>query len=782
MAKEATFGDLLRHYRLAAGLTQEELAEKAQVSPRAISDLERGARSRPWRETIGLLADALRLDPAARSLLEAAARQGSASSGSLEREPAVPDTPPRPILPVAMSSFIGREPVIAEIRQRLAETRLLTLTGPGGTGKTRLAIELAGRDAAEFPGGVYFVPLAPVRDPRSVLSTVAQVVGVKELGNRPAIDDLADGLRGRKLLLVLDNFEHVTAAAVDVAALLEACSSLTVLATSRSPLHLRGEKEAPIPPLAVPDRTRQLSDALEFESVRLFLERARAVRPDFAVTEQNAATVAEICRRLDGLPLAVELAAARIKLLAPSDLLGRLEARLRVLTGGARDLPERQQTLRNTINWSYQLLSDEEKRLFRALAVFVGGFTLEAATTVFSGKPIGDADAELATLDLLDGLLDQSLIQRADHRAETTRWTMLETIREFAEERLAESGEASAIARAHAAYFLARVVGQQAFPTMNHQLVTSIWRARERANLAATLRQFRDGGNIADGLRLAAAAWPLWVEYGPRSEGREWLTTFLRLSTAGPRTLARASALLAAGYAGIAQGDPAAARADLEEGLVIARELGDASAEVEFLHTLGMVETEIGNLAAARPRLDAALDFWRAKGNRSDLTGVLVHRGDLAAAEGDDARAHELYQESLAVGGQPEWSQRMLAYVALGDGDVTAARAFMRESLAAYRRQSFFSSQVECLNAFAGVALAQQQWVKAARLLGAIAALCRTVVGGGFHSRDRWENERFLAMGRSALGEDAFAAAVAEGQAMTLDEASAYALEGQETA
>jgi predicted ATPase/DNA-binding XRE family transcriptional regulator len=776
-----TFGDLLRRYRLRAGLTQEELAEKAQLSPRAISDLERGQRNRPWRDTIRLLAEALRLDSSDRTLLEVAARQGGTmSTGPLERGSPAPDAPRRSSLPVAMSSFVGRERAIAEIRQRLSEARLLTLTGPGGSGKTRLAAEVAGRVAAEFPGGVFFVPLAPIRDPRSVLPTVAQVVGVKESGNRSAIDDLSDAFRGRQALLVLDNFEHVAAAAEDVGALLEACPGLTILATSRSPLHLRGEKESPVPPLALPNRSRQLNDLLECESVRLFADRARAVRPDFVVTEQNAATVAEICRRLDGLPLAIELAAARTKLLSPGDLLGRLEARLRVLTGGPRDLPERQQTLRNTIDWSYQLLSDEEKRLFRTLAVFVDGFTLEAVSTVFSGAPIGDADAEVATLDLLDALVDQSLIQRDDRSAETTRWTTLETIREFAGERLAESGDGPTVARAQALYFHERVVGTrvESMVTTNHAHVPITWLERERANLLAALRWFRDEGDVSVGLYLAAAVWDLWYGNGPRSEGREWLRTFLRLTEGGPPTLARASALHQAGLSAIALSVPAAARADLEEGLAIAQEIGVRSAESDFLRALMMMETELGNFAAARERLEDGLPLQRVLADPGDLQALLAYGGDLAMAEGDVATARSRYEESLAagIGVNPQWSLRLLGFVALGEGDLPSARRYFRDSLDRYRNLDNRLGQVECLNGFAGLALAHDNPERAGRLLGAIATFQWTMFGGGFHSEDRRENERFLAAARVALSEQGFATAWAAGQSITLEEAVDFAL------
>jgi predicted ATPase/transcriptional regulator with XRE-family HTH domain len=778
-ATSVKFGDLLRSYRLAAGLTQEGLADRARVSPRAISDLERGARQHPWRETVRLLADALGLEPSERSRLEAAARVAGATS--VAAGPAAFDDASvvRHNLPVPLSSFVGRQREMAAVRQLLATTRLLTLTGPGGSGKTRLALEIARNVAEAFPDSVIFVALAATTAPTLVIPAIAQALGVKESAGHPLVQDLAEALRGQRALLVLDNFEHVADAAGNIAVLLEACPELKTLVTSRSSLHLRGEREFFVPPLSVPDRDAAAHPGriLESDAVRLFAERACAVRPDFVVTDQNAATVAEVCRRLDGLPLAIELAAAKTRTLTPAEILDRLGTRLRLLTGGARDLPARQQTLRNTIAWSYQLLSEAERVLFRRLAVFAGGCTLESAAVVGGEATIGDAEGEFATLDLLDGLVDENLIQRDGSGGDTTRFTMLETIREYAGEMLVESGEASGVARAHAAYFFARVVGEQTRPTTENMRVSEVWLERERPNLLAALRWFRDEGEAADGLRLVAATWALWYDRGPHREGREWLTTFLRLTAGGPRDLARASALLAAGLSAIASGDPAAARADLEEGLAIGRELEDAAAEADFLEALGMMETELGNLAAARPHLDAALGYERVVANRVNLTSVLVHRGDLAAAEGDDTLARSLYEESLAVGGMPEWSLRMLAYVALRDGDVSTARALLRDSLKRYRRLAYVIPQVECLSAFAGVALAEGNAVKAGRLLGAVGALLRTAIEGGFHLRDRWEHERFLAAAREKLGEDAFAAAFADGRAMTLDSAVALALE-----
>jgi non-specific serine/threonine protein kinase len=434
--------------------------------------------------------------------------------------------------------------------------------------------------------------------------------------------------------------------------------------------------------------------------------------------------------------------------------------------------------LRGTIDWSYQLLSEGERLLFRRLAIFLGGFTLESAVVVGGGATIGDAAAELATLDLLDGLVDQSLIQREESREDGTRFTMLETIREYARERLAESGEAGAVARAQAAYVLDRVVGEEARPTTDTLRVPINWLDRERPNLLAALRWLRDEGDAADGLRLAAGAWVLWYDRGPRAEGREWLRTFLMQTGGGPPSPARASALLAAGLSASALGDPAAALTDLEEGLMIARELRDRPAEADFLEALGMMETELGNLGAARRWFDAALALQRSLANPATLVSVLVHRGDLAAAEGDEARARAVYEESLAVGVMPEWSLRMLAFDALCHGEVSTAREYLLDSLARYRRLGYLLGQVECLNAFAGIALAEGNWAKTAHLLGAVGALHQSVIGGRFHARDRTENERFRAAAHAALGDAAFERAWAEGQAMSLEQALEDALAG----
>jgi non-specific serine/threonine protein kinase len=673
---------------------------------------------------------------------------------------------------------VGREREIAQVRQHLAVARLVTLTGPGGCGKTRLALRVAESVSPGFRDGVYFVPLAQLTDADAVVASIAQVLGVKESADKPILDRLKEDLRARQALLVLDNFEHVVEAAGAVAELLAGCSDLKILSTSRVPLHLQGEQVWPVPPMSIPSRANYSDALMHADAVRLFAERAQAIRPDFALSEENTGQVVESCRRLDGLPLAIELAAARLNVFSPAELLDRLGSRLRLLTGRSRDLPARQRTLRSTMDWSYQLLSDEEKRLFRRLSVFVGGFTLESAAAVGDDSAIGNFEAQFDTMELLDGLVDKSLVQRDENSPDATRFTMLETIHEFAREMLAASDEASGSARSHAAYFLAQVAGDEPRPTDTTLRAPLDWLERERYNLLTALRWFRDDGDVTGGLRLAGALWFFWYNHGPRSEGREWLATFLGRVNVDTPLLARASALLAAGYGAITVGDPAAARAELDEGLAIARNLRDRSAEADFLACLGIMESELGNLDAAGERLAAALAIHRTIGSKSDLAGTLGYLGDVVALRGDDVTARQLYEEGLALATNDGWFLGNLALVALRAKEVKQASDYLRESLARYQAAADHAGQVECLNAFAGIAIAQRRWINAARLLGAVAGLQRTVLGGGFHGDDQRENERFLAATRAWLSAEEFANAWAEGQTMTLEQALAYAEEG----
>jgi predicted ATPase/DNA-binding XRE family transcriptional regulator len=451
---------MLKRYRLDAGLTHESLAERAGLSARAISDLERGVTQAPRRDTLKLLADALRLTDDQRAALEAAARPRPAPS---ER--------PRPEhnLPAQLTSFVGREREIGLVLDllRRPDTRLVTLTGPGGTGKTRLAIRVAEELLDDVPDGIFFVALAPVADAPTIIQALAQALGVGGGPGHALEAGVADYLRDRRSLLLLDNFEHLLSGAPLVSRLLARCRDVKVLVTSRSALRLSGEQEFPLEPLPLPDLRRPppASELAQNAAVALFVERAARARPGFALSADNAAALVGICVRLDGLPLAIELAAARVKLLPPPALLARLEgsSALRLLTDGARDLPARQQTLRATIGWSYDLLAPAEQRLFARVAIFVGGCDLEAAEAVCGdGPPEGDAAAPLAPLDIevIDGvasLVDKSLLRQEEGVGDEPRFAMLDTIREFGLERLAAAGEAAELRARHARHYLAMV-------------------------------------------------------------------------------------------------------------------------------------------------------------------------------------------------------------------------------------------------------------------------------------------------------------------------------------
>jgi len=498
-ASPSTFGALLKRYRQSAGLSQELLAERAHLSIRGISDLERGVRRLPRRDTLALLATALTLSPSDQRAFEAAAL-------GLACVPATPD--PRSNLPSLPTSLIGRADELAGALARLRseDVRLLTLTGAGGVGKTRLAQAVGWALLPDFSDGVWQIELASIRETHLVIAAIAGVIGVEQTSGASLLEGLIVYLREARTLLVLDNFEHLLDAAPIVAILLQSCPLIRLLITSRAPLHLRGEHELLVRPFAVPDADRlpTLDEGARNPAIALFLQRARAVRSDFSLTAANAATVAAICRRVDGLPLALELAAAWVKFLPPAALLARLEQPLPLLTGGARDLPERHQTLRGTVAWSYDLLSHREKALFRRLAVFVGGCTVAAVESMCRA---GDGMGE-ALLGWLASLLDKNLLvqlQTTSGEEDEPRFGMLETVRDFGLECLAAVGELRRSRERHAAYFqaMAKTAEHALTGPQGHLVLARL--DREQDNLRAA-REFERGVGLDDDFELRLAA------------------------------------------------------------------------------------------------------------------------------------------------------------------------------------------------------------------------------------------------------------------------------------
>ncbi|HEV8190689.1 MAG TPA: NB-ARC domain-containing protein, partial [Ktedonobacterales bacterium] len=574
---------------------------------------------------------------------------------------------PLPSLPVPRGPLIDREQEVALVQDllRRADVGLVTLTGPGGVGKTRLAIQVAADLAHQFADGVAFVSLASLKDPDLVEPTVAQTLGVSEADGPSIGERLREYLRRRQLLLLLDNTEQLLSAAPLVTQLLDAAPRLKLLMTSREPLRVRDEQVVPVLPLALPDPQHlpDLETLARVPAVALFVERMREVQPAFALTDDNARAIAEICRRLDGLPLALELAAARSTVLPPEALLARLEHRLPLLTHGARDAPQRQQTLHNTIAWSYDLLDESDKTLFRRLAAFVGGFTLEAvgAVCVFDAASTASSSGadDGAFLEQLAQLLDKSLVQPQQGMGGEPRFTMLETIHEYAQEQLVSSGEADAVQERHANYFLA--LADQAEPHLTSP-ERDVWMERldrEGGNLRAALTWStadRDDGNAAQavqtrqtGLRLVGALAFYWVLRGAVREGRRWLEGMLERTDGTDRSAARGQALVAAGWLAWADGDLAAAAPRAEAGLSILREAGDNHWIGDAARSLGLVRMGQRNSAAARPLLEEARARFKALGDGWGEASTLYLLGMAAYFSGDRAAARARYEEGLQL-------------------------------------------------------------------------------------------------------------------------------------
>jgi non-specific serine/threonine protein kinase len=697
-------------------------------------------------------------------------------------------------LPIQPTALVDREDGVASLTAwlRRSDVRLVTLTGPGGVGKTRLGLQVAAELSDTFADGVWYVRLSRLTDPALVLPTIAQTLGLHETGSQPSEEVLQEHVRTRQLLLLLDNFEQVVGAAPSVANLLATSPALKVLVTSRVMLHLRGEKEYVVPPLGLPSAAEaQHLPAPErlsqYAAVALFIERARDAMPDFQVTNATAPAVAEICARLDGLPLALELAAARVKVLPPPALLQRLDHQLPLLTGGARDLEARQQTMRNTLAWSYGLLAPHEQRLFRRLGVFVGGWTLEVAEAVCTA-PQG---AEPLGMDLLEGLsalVDQSLVQQQSlatngEMGGELRFGMLHVIREHALEQLRMSGEEDALRRAHANCFLA--LAKEAGPHLFRvEQVDWLGRLeREQSNVRAALGWAREHGEVALGLRLATAIWGYWWQRGPFSEARGWLDEFLALDaelSAVPADV-RAQARLGVGELALGQGDAAAARVALEAALVLARAAGDQRTMAEALGSLGILATHQDDAQVAKAYLEEGLSVARALGDSRSIARLLNNLGVLAYFRGEWPDATERFEEALALsqalGNRLRTASCLmsLGWVATHQGDLERAVALEREALTLFWALGNQRRSAEALESLAMTAGVAGEGVRAARLLGTVAAM-RETIGAPQSEALRKDMDQAVVAARAALGEEGWAAAFAASQALSLEEAIAEAL------
>jgi predicted ATPase/class 3 adenylate cyclase len=548
-------------------------------------------------------------------------------------------------LPSQLTSFVGRDQEIAQAIELLATTRLLTLTGPGGTGKTRLALQVGAEVLAEFGDGVFFVDLSPVTDPALVPSAVAQAVGVQEAAGQPILEVLKGHLRDRELLLIVDNFEQVADAGPAIEEFLTGAPKLKVLVTSRVVLSLRGEQEYAVPPLDPPDPNRvpELSTFCRIEAVRLFMDRAVAVQPGFRVTERNAPAVAAITARVDGLPLAIELAATRTKVLSPEQILPRLQQRLSVLTSGGRTVPERQRTLRNAIAWSYDLLDVAEQRLFARLSAFTGGWTLESAEAVCAPEELG-----LDGLDGMTSLVDKSLVRRAETDEGPVRFSMLETIREFGQEQLHALGDLDLICRRHAEHFLQLARDAEAHLTAEDQ---GEWLDRceqEHPNIRAALRWAIEAPDAELAQEAAGALWRFWHQRGHLDEGRRWFEEILAMPSGQGRTLARAKALLGAGGVAWWQKDREATGAFYEEAVAIERELGDPERTAEALYNLAFVVAG-QKIDAAAHLLEESLDLFRKAGSEPGVAQVLAMLVIRDAEAGEWGRVIARLEETTGI-------------------------------------------------------------------------------------------------------------------------------------
>jgi predicted ATPase len=817
-----TFGELLRFLRRKADLTQRELSIAVGYSESQISRLEKNERAPEEATLAARFVPALYIEDEPQWIARLLELGSATHANTSEADALKPIAEAKPVphnLPIQLTSFIGRENEIIEIWQHISQGRLVTLTGPGGCGKSRLALQVASGLLDVFPHGVWLIELAPLADPALVPQTVATVLGVKEEPGRTLLSNLTDHLRGKKVLLILDNCEHLIQASAQLSeALLHTCPDLCILAASRELLGIAGERSFSVPSLSTPDmhKTMTTDAMMNYEAVRLFIDRVVTVMPNFILTDANASAVAQVCQRLDGIPLAIELAAARVTTLRIEQIAARLDDAFHLLTSGSRTALPRHQTLRALIDWSYALLSDQERTLLNRSSVFAGGWTLESAEAVGAGDSIKTSEV----LDMLSQLVKKSLVAAERKQGTETRYGMLETIRQFALEKLTASGEVDLIRRRHAEYYLtlAEAGALKLLPL-------SIWQDRmdsEQDNLWAAMTWSQSAAGSAElGLRLTEAVCGYLYWHGSRSEQlKKWLERALAHADAEGvmYTHERANVLmLLADWDGFE--DYETSQAWMMQSLSIFQKLGDLSASADAIHRLGWLAREHGDTATARLRLEESVKLYRELENKGELTGPLItlgevavmqedavlattlleealslsrglgnplpigwalnHLGHAAQIQGEYERAAQLHKESLIPFDQigPRhvgivWAHQGLGETALAQGDATLATTHFVQALVLSRDLGDRAGMAWCLAGLAGVAALNEEPERAAWLWGAAEAF-RQSIGAREAPASHATHERLQADVRKQLGEETFNAKWAEGQSASVEQAIA---------
>ncbi len=854
-ADALSFGEWVRRRRKALDLTQEQLAQRVRCARVTIKKIE-ADELKPSRELAALLGEQIDIPVAERDAFVRFARGAHQPGLAAATEGIAPPWRaafhPSSRLPVFLTSFIGRENEIAEVRQLLAAHRVVTMTGAGGIGKTRLATQVAAKelDTSTFRDGVWLVELATLTDPSQVPQAVATTLGLREEPGLAILNALTNFANEKNMLLVLDNCEHLISACAELAdKLLRTTPNLRVLATSREALGIAGERLFRVPSLSLPCDGNLITDGLsQFEAPQLFLDRAQAALPTFKLTNENTASVIRVCQRLDGIPLAIELAAARVKMLSLEQIAERLDDRLKLLTEGSRTAIPRQQTLRATMDWSYDLLTEAERVLLRRLSVFAGGWTLEAAEAVCADEnpPQSPLIKGGDVLDLLTHLVDKSLVVVIDpEEGERKRYRLLETIREYARERLIASEEFERVCSRHFDFF--SKLTEEAEPELQRASQVA-WLDRletEHDNLFAAIQWALESGQVEMGLRLTASLALFWDARGYLSEGRKWLETALKPNREVDGSV-RSKALQGAGLLAQSQGDRVAARTLAQESLAISERRGDRRGMTKSQNLLGRVALDDGDNNLARTLFESSLDIgreledqwiiafslnmlahafrnqgdyakahslygeclqlWRELGNKRQIAFLLVSMGVLAGRQGDRVLQRSLNEQALAI--RTELKDKVgiaqsLAFMgsdAYLQGDYAQAAALEKEGLVLNKQIGNRGGIALCLACFACMAIKDyllytpngnqvkkqetnkedpitrgEQMARAVRLFGAAETLRDSMWVG-----TREYINRTAPWLRSELDEETFAAAWKEGQAMTLQQATAYALEETE--